>query len=759
MPTSISLPDDLAAVLNTVRRPGDFYAAGTSLLPLPHLEVQGVGRIALPLLPAQADQLIAAAQRAPYGRGEDTVIDTAVRRTWQISADQVLMQGRHWQQALAGIVAQAAAGLGVAGAVVPELYKLLVYDPGSFFVSHRDTEKAPGMFATLVIALPSEHEGGELLVRHRGREVRLDLHSQDPSEVAFAAFYADCVHEVLPLTEGWRLVLVYNLLRPEAGEPLPQPPQHDAEQARIAELLRHWAAGHESAAAGDTPEKLLYVLQHAYTPAGLSFQALKGADAAAAQVLAAAAQQAGCDLHVALLTVEENGSAEEAYRPSRRGHASAAIEEAFDVIEIIDRQATLDHWSRPDGAPAGLGVFPFTDDELCPSDALEDLEPDEQYFHEATGNEGASFDRTYRRAALVLWPRHKRLAVLSRAGLSASLPYLDSLADRWVSSGAGTDSALWHEAHELAGHMLQAWPRPQHPLPNDEPGPQARMLALLARLADRPHIDAFAAGISAAGFHGKGDHEALLAALALLPVARAGELLAHLIAANAPAAPGACAGLLARASSVAAHTPHLGAAAQALADALPGNLAQPQPAELAWRRPRIDAGFVRDAITALARIAPALAEHAAEQMLAWPRTYDPDQVLVPALLDLAGLRESPAVQRLHAACVAHLRARTALALEPPGDWARAATLDCRCAHCQALNGFLADPGQRAWVLKAAEAVRAHVSASIRQHACDLDCSTERRGSPHSLVCTKNQASHDKRVAQRQQDLVHLARLA
>ena len=43
--------------------------------------------------------------------------------------------------------------------VSAELYKLLVYEKGGFFLSHRDTEKAPGMFATLVISLPSSHEG------------------------------------------------------------------------------------------------------------------------------------------------------------------------------------------------------------------------------------------------------------------------------------------------------------------------------------------------------------------------------------------------------------------------------------------------------------------------------------------------------------------------------------------------------------------------------------------------------------------------
>jgi hypothetical protein len=51
-------------------------------------------------------------------------------------------------------------GLGVGEPVTAEFYKMLVYDAGSFFVEHRDTEKVPGMFATLAIVLPSAHSGG-----------------------------------------------------------------------------------------------------------------------------------------------------------------------------------------------------------------------------------------------------------------------------------------------------------------------------------------------------------------------------------------------------------------------------------------------------------------------------------------------------------------------------------------------------------------------------------------------------------------------
>src|SRR4029078_7686173 len=120
---------------------------------------------------------------------------------------------RHGAGTLAPILARGAEGLGVDAPITAEFYKLLLYDEGSFFVGHRDTEKAPGMFATLVVALPSSFAGGELIVRHKGREARLGLRCDDPAEAAFAAFYADCVHEVLPVTKGYRLNLVYTVER------------------------------------------------------------------------------------------------------------------------------------------------------------------------------------------------------------------------------------------------------------------------------------------------------------------------------------------------------------------------------------------------------------------------------------------------------------------------------------------------------------------------------------------------------------------
>ena len=193
--------------LRSVERSGDFCVGGRREIFMPAIDVDGVGRIALPLLPVQAEQLVGIADAAPYGRGAETVIDRDVRRTWQINSAKVRICGRHWEETLAGIVTDTARGLGVSGPVAADFYKLLVYDAGSFFVDHRDTEKLPGMFATLVIALPSAHSGGELVVRHLGQEAVLDLRPEEPSEIGFAAFYADCVHEVRPVITGYRLTL------------------------------------------------------------------------------------------------------------------------------------------------------------------------------------------------------------------------------------------------------------------------------------------------------------------------------------------------------------------------------------------------------------------------------------------------------------------------------------------------------------------------------------------------------------------------
>jgi len=172
-------------------------------------------------------------------------------------------------------------------------------------------------------------------------------------------------------------------------------------------------------------------------------------------------------------------------------------------------------------------------------------------------------------------------------------------------------------------------------------------------------------------------------------------------------------------------------------------------------------GFVVDLLTATSRIDAGLAARAIEHLLAWPKTYGPDDVLVPAALAFAKQMESaarPAVGRLREASLDHLRGRIAQPLQAPRDWTRTNLLKCTCADCRGLGAFLVAPDQQQWRLKAVQDRRTHVEHCVRSAACDLDLTTERRGSPHVLVATKNQASYERRAKQRRQDLEHVSAL-
>ena len=64
--------------LRSVERPGDFCVGGMREIFTPTIEVDGVGRIAFPILPVQAERLVAIAEAAPYGRGAQTVVDREI---------------------------------------------------------------------------------------------------------------------------------------------------------------------------------------------------------------------------------------------------------------------------------------------------------------------------------------------------------------------------------------------------------------------------------------------------------------------------------------------------------------------------------------------------------------------------------------------------------------------------------------------------------------------------------------------------------
>ena len=57
-------------------------AALSELPECPTVTVEGYGELRLPLTAAMAKKLIAHGEPAPFGKGEETLLDTTVRHTW-----------------------------------------------------------------------------------------------------------------------------------------------------------------------------------------------------------------------------------------------------------------------------------------------------------------------------------------------------------------------------------------------------------------------------------------------------------------------------------------------------------------------------------------------------------------------------------------------------------------------------------------------------------------------------------------------------
>lgn len=759
------LNTQLVSILSHVQRPGNFYATGKADFATPRLEVDGVGSIALPLLPLQVSQLVQVAEQAPYGKGEETLVDTTVRKTWQIAPDKVHISGKHWQHMLDGIVAKVVDGLGVKGEVHADLYKMLVYDTGSFFVNHRDTEKAEGMFATLIVALPAVYTGGELRIEHAGQSVTLNLQADDPSEISFAAFYADCVHEVLPVTSGCRMVLVYNLRRSSKGE-LPRPPDYQCEQERASACLRQWTTMEHTGE--DIPLKLVYLLEHAYTPEGLAFDALKNGDAAIASVLIPAAAQADCDLYLALVSVEESGWAEYSGSWGRKKRYweedDDESDEDFEIGEVTEQDQFISHWHTPQEAASNLGRLPFDDEELCLPDRLHSLAADSLHFHEATGNEGASFERTYRRAALVLWPRAYRAEALSVGGTGITLAYLDTLMEHWQAAGAGMNTPQWQEIQHFAKGVITNWrdnSRSWHPSIGGE-SPLAILLRHLLRLADTQLVSEAITRIAMTGkSYRQEDNPTLLAALAQLPGTQARQQVAELIQQQATQRLDACSQLLRQALPV--YAPDDKSVFLPAAQALLESMTATQPVDF-YRSPALaSVERVVDFLIAIGNIDERLGKQAVVHLLAQRQRFPMDDKLIPAVLLAASAPDCPTtvLALLHQQCLAYLEANIAVPLAAPTDWTREADFECQgrdSADCQTFKRFMLDPNQSSWDFAAAENRRRALGHIASHHQIDVNMTTITKGRPYTLRFVKTQASYERKVAQRKLDEVNRERL-
>ncbi|ABW16450.1 2OG-Fe(II) oxygenase [Parafrankia sp. EAN1pec] len=738
------------------------------------LEVEGIGPVTFPVPYAQARKLLGLGQPARFGRGEETLIDPGVRDTWEIPKNLVHAT---WDDDALNVILTTAKdelGLPIAAELTADLHSLLVYEPGQFFLAHQDSEKDDSMIGTLVVTMPSTYTGGELVVRHNG-EQRACRGSK--TELSLVAFYADCRHEVAEVRSGYRIALTYNLLL-RGDTSLPE--GDEGAVAELAGFLReHFGTPvltYRPGAASGPPNRLVYLLDHEYTPRALGWDGLKGADAACVSLLRAAAEREGYETVLALADVKTTYSAYEA--DDDYGYGGGRYEDDdedegpdgsadYEVQELIDVDITLTHWTGPGGDRLEATSLSVGTDEVCASTGTDDLEPYTSEYEGYMGNWGNTLDRWYHRAAVVVWPREQAFANRAETSPAWALDALAEMAPANAKAAVATLEPFWdgvlrarspRDEDRISGIFGKA-------LRTADVVADAATASMLLRpfRVENLTVEDAAPFAKLAGRYGQQWTMELLrtwAGAGQPTWAIGGPERKRWVAGSLP---GLCAGL---------HAAHGAGAATArlLLDLAWEWLREAIGIAIRSSSPRHrDSGLddlgapLASVLTAAATGAASTRDSAAGYLRRQPDTVT--ALVMPALRAAAGLpgdgpRGEAGFGALAADCAARLRARLALPRRVPTDWSiELPAGGCTCDLCDTLRTFLADPDRRTLEWPLAEKRRQHVHSRIDIAELPVSHVTRRQGRPYTLILHKTDALFTEEARARDRDQADLDWLA
>lgn len=425
MPVSII---DLTSQLSTLKGGSAYYYGKLGVGR--NVGVKKLGPLVFPLNKLQLKALIDVAHTAPFGKGHQTLVDRSVRNTWEIDADQLDLSDSKLKGALKAFLDEAGSEMGIQGKIIAKPYKLLIYEKGGFFVEHQDSEKLSDMFGTLLVGLPCAHAGGELTINPgNGERVAIDFSENDAKDFPAVAFFADRKHEVGQVTEGHRVVLVYNLVYADGEVPAKVNPQ--AAAAALSPILGQLQ---------ETDAPICLALDHQYTDTNFSTDRLKGNDVVRVAALRKAAAMAGVNLRVGLIEQHTSANWENAdqfgqgydygyrSRRSRYRYDDYAVEttpKSFAEVEpgeVFEGHLIMSDWLSDDGE--GIGELHLEEEQIIvPLDRAEE-DPIEWSVEGYQGNWGMTTDFTYRYAGVLLWHPDATGQIVGKMPLGTRLGWL-----------------------------------------------------------------------------------------------------------------------------------------------------------------------------------------------------------------------------------------------------------------------------------------------------------------------------------------------
>lgn len=160
-------PDTPWAHLVNVAGDGKYANAHGGTVSLPDNEEIGLkihGRtVSFPLKSGSEGLLLNACVSAPFGRGKKECFDETYRKALKLDGTYFSTEFDIFKTGLLQEI-QRILCPDQKGILIAEKDKLNVYTKGGFFKSHKDTPKGNNVIGSLVLVLPSQFEGGDLVV-------------------------------------------------------------------------------------------------------------------------------------------------------------------------------------------------------------------------------------------------------------------------------------------------------------------------------------------------------------------------------------------------------------------------------------------------------------------------------------------------------------------------------------------------------------------------------------------------------------------
>lgn len=230
--------------------------------------------VTFPVTTESVKNLLPFCEKAPFGRKEETVLDETIRKCWQIDAKKLEFSAGMNETIgnMISLIEKSFYGKNLDVEpprkkikyfkVTP--YKMLIYEEGFFFKDHKDTIRSEDHIATVVLLLPSEFTGGDLVLKFSNdnhfKFNKKNFVNDDCTTMSFVAFPTETLHCVEPIQSGVRACITFNVFSNKKIIPESIPLYHQCKKQLVEAIWNVFS---------NSCRPVVFKLSHQYSPSTL----------------------------------------------------------------------------------------------------------------------------------------------------------------------------------------------------------------------------------------------------------------------------------------------------------------------------------------------------------------------------------------------------------------------------------------------------------------------------------------------------------